>query len=283
MPLPDDLRDAIDEQLPPRWSRNNPVDMAGGETKDTIPTVLELVGAPPRRSTRSCSSAWASRPTRPLEREGPFYPDHGLERIVAYHERQDRRFTEAAAARSPSETGKPILMATELAIADPSNAGRAGVRDAGRLCYASANRAVTALGHLWRGTPPGARRRGLYAEGLTTLGARCGSVLGGCSCPRSSVIVASGRGAAAIQVDADHGPAPVAATGPVPATPVLSARRVPTLLVAPVAERRLRAAARPDRRPCARGDVPHRHVRGRGALQPQPRPAAGARVTREAA
>ena len=31
-----------------------------------------------------------------MMREGRFYPDHGLERIVAYHERQDERFAEAA-------------------------------------------------------------------------------------------------------------------------------------------------------------------------------------------
>ena len=37
--LPDDLLAAIDEHLPARWSRNNPVDCAGGETRDTIPTV----------------------------------------------------------------------------------------------------------------------------------------------------------------------------------------------------------------------------------------------------
>jgi len=30
MPLPDDLRAALDEHLPPRWSRNNPIDLAGG-------------------------------------------------------------------------------------------------------------------------------------------------------------------------------------------------------------------------------------------------------------
>ena len=41
--LPDDLRAAIDEKLPPRWSRNNPIDFAGGETRDTIPEVMELV------------------------------------------------------------------------------------------------------------------------------------------------------------------------------------------------------------------------------------------------
>ena len=47
VPLPDDLRAAIDAKLPPRWSRNNPVDLAGGETRDTIPEVLELVAAHP--------------------------------------------------------------------------------------------------------------------------------------------------------------------------------------------------------------------------------------------
>ena len=46
--LPDDLRDAIDEKLPPRWSRNNPIDLAGGETRDTIPEVLELVARHPQ-------------------------------------------------------------------------------------------------------------------------------------------------------------------------------------------------------------------------------------------
>ena len=46
-PLPDDLRAAIDEKLPPRWSRNNPIDFAGGETRDTIPEVMELVARHP--------------------------------------------------------------------------------------------------------------------------------------------------------------------------------------------------------------------------------------------
>jgi acetyltransferase len=32
-----------------------------------------------------------------LMRDGPFYPGHGLERIVSYHERQDARFAQAAA------------------------------------------------------------------------------------------------------------------------------------------------------------------------------------------
>jgi acetyltransferase len=47
MALPDDLRAAIDGKLPPRWSRNNPVDCAGGETRDTIPEVMALIANHP--------------------------------------------------------------------------------------------------------------------------------------------------------------------------------------------------------------------------------------------
>ncbi|HEX9991900.1 MAG TPA: hypothetical protein VGB14_03130, partial [Acidimicrobiales bacterium] len=60
-----------------------------------------------------------------------------------------RRYAEAAVAASEA-TGKPVLVATELAVADPDNPGPAAVRAAGRLCHPSAERAVTALAHLWR-------------------------------------------------------------------------------------------------------------------------------------
>ena len=149
LPLPNDLRSQLDEHLPPRWSRNNPVDMAGGETKDTIPTVLETVARHPEVDSVIFLGMGIQGNQGRLEQEGPFYPDHGLERIVGYHERQDRRLAETAAAIS-SEVGKPVLMATELAMTDPANPAVAGCRDSGRLCYASANRAVTALGHLSR-------------------------------------------------------------------------------------------------------------------------------------
>jgi acetyltransferase len=94
-----------------------------------------------------------------LERHGPFYPDHGLERIVAFHERQDRRYIETAVAVS-EEYGKPVLVATELAVADPDNAAVAAVRELGRFCFPSAERAVNALDRMhwlasWRA------RRGL--------------------------------------------------------------------------------------------------------------------------
>ena len=146
--LPDDLRDAIDEKLPPRWSRNNPIDLAGGETRDTIPEVLELVARHPQVDAIIYLGLGIQSNQARMLREGSFFPGHGLERIVAYHERQDARFA-AAAADISNATGKPILTATELAIADPDNAGPAAVRSSGRLAYASADRAVRALEHLW--------------------------------------------------------------------------------------------------------------------------------------
>jgi acyl-CoA synthetase (NDP forming) len=149
LPLPDDLRAALDRELPPRWSRNNPIDMAGGETKDTVPKVLELVASHPDVDSVVFLGMGIQGNQGRMEAEGPFYPDHGLDRIVGYHERQDHRFTTVAAELSRS-LGKPILTATELAIGDRDNPAVRGCRDAGVLCYASANRAVTSLSHLWR-------------------------------------------------------------------------------------------------------------------------------------
>ena len=157
--LPDDLRAAIDEKLPPRWSRNNPIDFAGAETRDTIPEVLDLVTAHPEVDAVVMLGLGIQSNQARLMRTGAFYPDHGLERIVAYHERQDARFAQAAAEAS-ARTGKPVLIATELAYADPDNAGPRTVRETGRLCYLSSERAVRALEHVWHDARHRARRAG---------------------------------------------------------------------------------------------------------------------------
>ncbi|HEX7096325.1 MAG TPA: CoA-binding protein, partial [Acidimicrobiales bacterium] len=149
LPLPDDLRVAIDQKLPPRWSRNNPVDLAGGETRDTIPELLELIASHPEVHAVVYLGLGIQSNQAKLMRNGGFYPSHGIGRIVDYHERQDARFAEAAASIS-DVTGKPILTATELGTTDPDNPGPATVRATGRVCYGSADRAVRALGHLYR-------------------------------------------------------------------------------------------------------------------------------------
>ncbi|MEX2256068.1 MAG: CoA-binding protein [Acidimicrobiia bacterium] len=157
--LPDDLRAEIDTRLPPRWSRNNPIDLAGGEKRDTIPEVLDLVTRHADVDAVVYLGLGIQSNQARLLRDGRFWPDEHLERIVAYHERQDARFAQAAADVSAA-TGKPVLTATELAVADPDNAGPRTVRESGRYCFPTAQRAVRALEHLWR-YARSSRRRGL--------------------------------------------------------------------------------------------------------------------------
>jgi acyl-CoA synthetase (NDP forming) len=144
--LPASLRARIDSMVPARWSRQNPIDMAGGETRDTIPEALDLVCAHPDVDAVLLLGIGIQSNQANAFRSGPFFPGHGLERICEFHERQDRRYAEAAQAASERH-GKPVLVATELTYADRAygNAGPMAVREGGRLCYPSAHRAVAAL------------------------------------------------------------------------------------------------------------------------------------------
>ena len=148
--LPDDLRAAIDEKLPPRWSRNNPIDLAGGETRDTIPEVMELVARHPDVDAIVYLGLGIQSNQARLMRDGRFYPDHGLERIVDYHERQDARFARGRGRHlrrdrqaDPHRDRARDRGARQRRARRPSGRRAASVTP-------SANRAVTALAHLWR-------------------------------------------------------------------------------------------------------------------------------------
>ena len=146
IPLPDAIRDKIDALVPARWSRSNPVDLAGGETRDTIPEVLDLICGHPDVDAVIHLGLGIQAASANALKSGEFYPDHGLERMVGFHEKQDRRY--ARAAREASERhGIPVLSATELGVTDSAygNTGPEGLKEEGRLCYQSAHRAVRAL------------------------------------------------------------------------------------------------------------------------------------------
>jgi acyl-CoA synthetase (NDP forming) len=146
--LPDDLRAELDGILPPRWSRNNPIDMAGGETKDTVPAVLEATARHDAIDAVVFLGMGIQGNVAAMERGGRFYPDHGLERIVDFHERQEERYTRTADELA-TRLGKPVLTATELALAQPDNPAVRTIRATGRYAYPSSNRAVASLAQLW--------------------------------------------------------------------------------------------------------------------------------------
>jgi acetyltransferase len=146
IPLPDDLKAKIDTVVPPRWSRNNPVDLAGGETRDTVAQVMDWIVAHPDVDAMIHLGIGIQAGQANAFKSGPFYPGHGLDRIVDYHVRQDRRY--ATVAREVSEKhGKPVLTCSELVNTDRhyGNSGPVGVKEEGRVCYPSAHRAIAAL------------------------------------------------------------------------------------------------------------------------------------------
>jgi acetyltransferase len=144
--LPEDVRTRIDGLVPARWSRNNPIDLAGGETRDTIPEVMDLLCAHPEVDAVLYLGLGIQAAQAQVFRSGAFYPGYGLDRIVEFHERQDRRYAEAAKAASERHR-KPVLVATELVYTDRAygNQGPLAVQEGGRICYPSAHRAVQAL------------------------------------------------------------------------------------------------------------------------------------------
>ncbi len=157
IPLPDDLRRAIDGMVPARWSRSNPIDLAGGETRDTVPEVLELAARHPDVDAIVYLGIGIQAAQAQMFRRGPFWPDHGLERIGTFHESQDRRYA-LAAAEASRRHGKPILVASELVYTDRAygNAGPLGVAESGRTTLPSGHRAIRTLARMvryaqWRG------------------------------------------------------------------------------------------------------------------------------------
>jgi acetyltransferase len=149
--LPEDLRSEIDALLPSRWSRNNPVDMAGGESRETIPVLLDLVTRHAAVDAVIYLGIGIQAANAQVLKSGPFYPGHGLDRIVAFHERQDARYAEVAKEVS-ERYSKPVLCASELVYTDRAglNPAPRTVAAGGRFTYPSAHRAVRALSHLVR-------------------------------------------------------------------------------------------------------------------------------------
>ncbi|MDP6981294.1 MAG: acetate--CoA ligase family protein [Myxococcota bacterium] len=144
IPLPTELREAIDQMVPARWSRNNPIDLAGGEGRDTIAEVLSMVAGHPDVDAMIHLGLGIQGAQGGVYASGPFYPDHGLERIATFHAKQEGRYAEAARVAS-DEHDVPVLSATELVHTHPENPGPTGVTVQGRYCHASAHRAVRAL------------------------------------------------------------------------------------------------------------------------------------------
>ncbi len=151
IPVPQDLKRRIDKMVPSRWSRSNPIDLAGGETRDTIPEVIDMITAHDDVDAVIYLGMGIQAAQAHLFKSGPFYPDHGIGRIADFHDNQDRRYATAAAEAARTH-GKPVLVATDLAITDRDygNPGTVALREAGYPVFPSGHRAIGTLAHMVR-------------------------------------------------------------------------------------------------------------------------------------
>ena len=150
MPLPDDLMAEIDTKLPARWSRNNPVDCAGGETRDTIPEVMEMIAAHPDVDAMIYLGVGIQSNEARLMREGGFHPG---QRPRSHR----RRITSVRTSGSPRPPTSSRVATTSRSSRrrswrSPTRQSRSSGRPRHRPARATprGNRAVTALEHLYR-------------------------------------------------------------------------------------------------------------------------------------
>ena len=232
----------------------------GGRDARHHPADLGTPRGARRRATRCCSSARACSRTR----RSSCAPATSRRATVSSASSSStnartQRYAQVAADVSAA-SGKPILIATELAVTDPDNPGPRTVRETGKLCYWFANRAVTALEHLWR--------RARFLEGHAQPMSIWQRLI--------AAILAIGAVVAVVLAFADDNSASGTTVSTPAVTPLWSPRRVPQPLVDAVGAQRLQGVL--DAGVRRRGNLLPRRRQRRAAGKPQSRHTAHRRV-----
>ena len=111
--LPAELLAEIDKRVPPRWSRANPIDLAGGETRDTIPELLPIIAAHRQGRCSDLPGAPESSRILPLwSRPAASTP------ITAWSESSN--ITDAKTPASPKQPTQPAVPPTNRLSQPPS-------------------------------------------------------------------------------------------------------------------------------------------------------------------
>ena len=141
--LPKDLEEQINKYLPPRWSKSNPVDLAGGETRDTIPTLIPLILEHPQVDSMIYLGLGIQGNVARTYIESPIATTE-TKKMADFHISQEKRYAEAIMQAS-NDHDKPVFVVTEIGITDSLNAGPKALIDMGEACFSSPSIAVKAL------------------------------------------------------------------------------------------------------------------------------------------
>ena len=133
----------INKYLPPRWSKSHPVDLAGGETRDTIPTLIPLVLGHPQVDSMIFLGLGIQGNVARTYIESPVATTE-TKKMANFHISQEKRYAEAIMQAS-KDFDKPVFVATEIGITDSLNAGPKALIDMGEACFSSPSIAIRAL------------------------------------------------------------------------------------------------------------------------------------------
>lgn len=134
--------------LPPRWSHQNPIDLAGGETTDSVVHALSVLGNAHEVDAVVLLGVGIQSNEAGLMRMGREMGLPNLDRMIAFHERQDLRYVEAA-HHVYSETGTPVLIATELGHTLAEAPAFTELRAHNMPWFRTGVRAIRALDAVW--------------------------------------------------------------------------------------------------------------------------------------
>ena len=144
--LQDDLKERIDKILPPRWSGGNPIDLAGGETRETIPKIVDLVLSHDSVDALIFLGLGIQGNIARLYEESEYF-DTGMERIVNFHKSQEIKYV-SSLTNGSLYWQKPVLVASELGSADSLNPAVTELKKEKWFCHYSGASAVSALAKL---------------------------------------------------------------------------------------------------------------------------------------
>ncbi len=150
-PLPQEVIATLDQLLPPRWSRNNPIDFVAADDPRTTRKTFQML----LESSQYDAVAWLGvgyvSLSAALVSESTLSREPGAAQVLDMLVQEDRRLARDVLAMARS-SGKTFLFASDAAISAQviGNPALDALREQGCHVYPSPERALRALGHLVR-------------------------------------------------------------------------------------------------------------------------------------
>lgn len=151
VPLPAPTRAKLDEILPPRWSHNNPVDLAAAQGRDTLSKCLTILLSCPEIDGVIQIGVGMGTQFKEHMDDSPFFPVEIREKLCNRADENDRKTAESI-LNAMKEYRKPVTICSDNvgSYYEQSNMAIRALREQGIMVYSTPERAVRAMAALAR-------------------------------------------------------------------------------------------------------------------------------------